>query len=73
MLNIQQLVVFSSFPLTCLHLVFSHHRISTREKVKLVHHMKQNLTGEKYLRCLDQLVPDVIKYTPELILNIIEL
>jgi len=53
--------------------VFYHHRISTREKVKLVHHMKQNLTGEKFLWFRDHLVPDVIKYTPELILNIIEL
>jgi hypothetical protein len=57
----------------CLHLVYSHHRISTREKVKLVHHMKQNLIGEKFLWFRDHLVPDVVKYTPELILNIIEL
>ena len=54
-------------------LVFSHHRISTREKVKLLHHVKQNLTGEKFLWFRDHLVPDVIKYTPELILNIIGL
>lgn len=48
-------------------------RISVREKIKLVHHMKQNLIGEMFLWFRDHLVPDVTKYTPELILSIIEL
>ncbi|PNF23381.1 hypothetical protein B7P43_G13189 [Cryptotermes secundus] len=48
-------------------------KISRREKIKLVHHMKQNLIGEKFLWFRDHLVPDVTEYTPELILSIIEL
>jgi hypothetical protein len=44
-----------------------------REKIKLVHHMKQNLIGEKFLWFQNHLVPNVTKYTPELILSIIEL
>ncbi|XP_021924247.1 translation machinery-associated protein 16-like isoform X2 [Zootermopsis nevadensis] len=48
-------------------------KITTREKTKLMHHMKQNLIGEKFLWFRDHLVPDITKYTPELILIIIEL
>ncbi|XP_069688769.1 translation machinery-associated protein 16 [Periplaneta americana] len=48
-------------------------KVSTREKVKLVHHVKQNMLGEKLLWFRDHLLPDVVKYTPELTLNIIQL
>ncbi|KAJ9579975.1 hypothetical protein L9F63_004358 [Diploptera punctata] len=49
------------------------HRKLKVEKLQWAHQVKQNLTGEKFLWFRDHLEPDIIQYTPELTIEIIEL
>ncbi|XP_066994122.2 translation machinery-associated protein 16 homolog [Anabrus simplex] len=48
-------------------------RIASREKTKLVHHMKQNMLGEKLLWFRDHLPADVHRCTPQMVMDLIRL
>nr|CAD7404501.1 unnamed protein product [Timema cristinae] len=47
-------------------------KVSAREKTKLVHHMKQNLLGEKLLWFRDNLEPGAAVYSPQLVEQLID-
>nr|CAD7204718.1 unnamed protein product [Timema douglasi] len=47
-------------------------KVSAREKTKLVHHMKQNLLGEKLLWFRDNLEPEAAVYSPRLVVQLID-
>nr|CAD7446406.1 unnamed protein product [Timema bartmani] len=47
-------------------------KVSAREKTKLVHHMKQNLLGEKLIWFRDNLEPGAAAYTPQLVVQLID-